>query len=406
MRVLLLSQWFDPEPTVKGLNFARGLVEQGFEVDVVTGFPNYPGGEVYPGYRIRLYQIEREHRLRVIRLPLYPSHNRSKIGRVFNYSSFMLAAMLFLLCSRRKHDVAYVYHPPLTVGMIAFMLRTLRGVPYVYDVQDLWPHTLKATGMVSNASILTAVEWVVRKVYARASVITVLSHGFKREIAKSGVPEGKILVIHNWADEERLGKTPGLPQDDDLQGHYFNLLFAGTMGAAQNTEIIIEAVAIATSNCRRLRLVLMGGGIEREMLQRKSIAMGLANVVFLPALEMDRIGPIHRWADALILHLRDDPLFKITIPSKLQTYLYFGRPIIIAVNGDAADIVREAQCGIVCHPGSAQEIAEAIERLYALGAEQLACMGARARRHYERVFSSKQGIAQFCEALVKARVQV
>ncbi|MNE41437.1 putative glycosyl transferase [compost metagenome] len=156
-RVLLLTQWFDPEPTFKGLVFARELVAQGFEVEVVTGFPNYPGGKLYPGYRIKLIQREVIDGVTVTRLPLYPSHGQSGIGRVLNYISFAASSLLYGLFGAKKPDVIYAYHPPLTVGIAAAFIRLLRRVPVVYDIQDMWPDTLRATGMFSNEKALRIV---------------------------------------------------------------------------------------------------------------------------------------------------------------------------------------------------------------------------------------------------------
>ena len=156
VRVLLMTQWFDPEPTFKGIVFARELVRQGFEVEVITGFPNYPGGKIYPGYKIRLVQKEQIEGVNVTRVPLYPSHDKSKIGRILNYVSFACSLMIYGLFSK-KADVIYAYHPPLTVGIAASIVGFFRRVPVVNDIQDMWPDTLSSTGMISNKRVITLV---------------------------------------------------------------------------------------------------------------------------------------------------------------------------------------------------------------------------------------------------------
>src|SRR5690606_27764828 len=157
VRVLLLTQWFDPEPTFKGLVFARELVRQGFEVEVVTGFPNYPGGKLYPGYRVKLLQREFIDGVHVTRVPLYPSHDHGAIKRVLTYVSFAAALLFYGLFGAKRADVIYAYHPPLTVGIAAALIRFFRRIPVVYDIQDMWPDTLRATGMFSNEKALGVV---------------------------------------------------------------------------------------------------------------------------------------------------------------------------------------------------------------------------------------------------------
>src|SRR6478735_2159975 len=149
MRILLITQWFDPEPTFKGLLFAKELQRLGHEVEVLTGYPNYPGGRIYDGYRIRPFQRSIVEGVPVTRVALYPSHDSSGARRLLNYGSFAVSAALASLVARRP-DVAYVYHPPGTIALPALALRVLRGVPFVYDVHDLWPETLSSTGMVSS----------------------------------------------------------------------------------------------------------------------------------------------------------------------------------------------------------------------------------------------------------------
>ena len=150
MRILFVTQWFDPEPTVKGLVFAKELAGRGHTVEVLTGFPNYPGGVIYRGYKLRLFQLETLDGISVIRTFIYPSHNSSRIGRAANYISFALSAAVAGLFLAKKADVMYVYHPPASVAFAAIIINLFRRIPFLYDIQDLWPDTLVATGMVRS----------------------------------------------------------------------------------------------------------------------------------------------------------------------------------------------------------------------------------------------------------------
>ena len=153
-RILLITQWFDPEPTFKGILFAKELVARGFEVEVITGFPNYPGGVLYEGYRIKLIQKEKVDGVLITRVPLFPSHDKSKFGRIANYISFALSSLIYGLIFAKRPHLIYAYHPPLTVGVSAIIIKLFRRVPIVLDIQDMWPDTLRATGMISNSYIL------------------------------------------------------------------------------------------------------------------------------------------------------------------------------------------------------------------------------------------------------------
>jgi glycosyltransferase involved in cell wall biosynthesis len=203
-RLIMLTQWFEPEPAMKGLKFARRLQDLGFDVEVVTGFPNYPGGKVYDGYRIRPLMRETMEGVAVTRLALYPSHDGSRIGRILNYVSFFLSAALYLTFFAHRADVMYVYHPPLTVGMAATVARFFRRTPVILDIQDMWPDTLRATGMIGSERVLRIVDMFCRWTWRPADCIAVLSNGFRDLLIERGVPQEKITVIANWADEEAM----------------------------------------------------------------------------------------------------------------------------------------------------------------------------------------------------------
>jgi colanic acid biosynthesis glycosyl transferase WcaI len=396
-RVLLLTQWFDPEPAFKGLVFARELVRQGFEVEVVTGFPNYPGGKVYAGYKIKLIQRERIDGVEVTRLPLYPNHDQSAIKRVLNYASFAASALFYGLFMAKRADVMYAYHPPLTVGVAASLIRWLRGIPLVYDIQDMWPDTLRATGMLNNPRALSLVGRVCDWVYRRVDQVVVLSPGFKRLLVQRGVTESKIEVIYNWADESALSTPTGtlaanFPGDDR-----FKIVFAGNMGKAQALDAVLQAAEILQGRGSRVCFVMLGGGVEVGRLKERTNALALDNVVFLPAVPMAEVGTVLGAADALLVHLRKDPLFEITIPSKTQAYMAVGRPLLMAVNGDAAALVTQSNSGLTAESENPVALADAAQRLADMPLDQLYAMGNRARQFYQERLGLAVGAGRFGE---------
>lgn len=396
-KVLLLTQWFDPEPTFKGLVFAKELLDQGFDVEVLTGFPNYPGGRVYPGYRVRWIQREIMEGVHVTRVPLYPSHDQSALKRAFNYVSFLLSSLIYGLFFARRFDVIYAYHPPLSVGITASLLKIFRRKPLVYDVQDMWPDTLKATGMLGNERLLSLIGKVCDWVYRRSDAIVVLSPGFKKLLIERGVPTEKIEIIYNWADEKSLQSPAGSLPNDFPGATRFKILFAGNMGKAQALDTILESAAILKAHHSPATFVLVGGGVETERLKLKSKELGLDNVQFIAPMPMSQIGTVLQAADVLLVHLRKNPLFKITIPSKTQAYMAAGKPILMGVDGDAAELIAQSQSGWIIPSENAQVLALEVTKLIKLMPDDLKAKGKQAKSFYERELSVKVGVGRFAD---------
>ncbi len=397
IRILLFTQWFDPEPTFKGLVFARELVAQGFDVEVVTGFPNYPGGKLYPGYKIKPLQREMIDGVQVTRVPLYPSHGQSGVGRLLNYISFAASLLIYGLFSAKKPDVIYAYHPPLTVGIAAALVRFFRRVPVVYDIQDMWPDTLKATGMFSNEKLLNVVSRVCDWVYGHVDQIVVLSPGFKRLLVERGVPAQKIDVIYNWCAEDMVRDSCSNPPANFPGPTSFRVLFAGNLGKAQALETVVEAAQLLKNQASQAVFIFLGGGVEVARLQALVASQGLDNVFFLPAVPMQEVGGYLAQADALLVHLKKDPLFTITIPSKTQAYMAAGKPILMAVDGDAADLVRVAACGVVSESDNPQALAEAVLALMGVSADDRSQMAINGKEFYQKELSLRVGVRRFGE---------
>jgi colanic acid biosynthesis glycosyl transferase WcaI len=397
IKVLLLTQWFDPEPTFKGLVFAKALQEQGFDVEVLTGFPNYPGGKVYPGYRVRWIQREIMDGVHVTRVPLYPSHDQSALKRAFNYVSFLMSSLIYGLFFARRFDVIYAYHPPLSVGITASLLKVFRRKPLVFDVQDMWPDTLRATGMLGNERLLRFIGKVCDWVYRRSDAVVVLSPGFKNLLIERGVPAEKIEIIYNWADEKSLQAPAGVLPNDFPDATRFKILFAGNMGKAQALDTILESAAILKANQSPATFILVGGGVETERLKLKSKELTLDNVQFIAPMPMNQVGTVLQAADVLLVHLRKDPLFKITIPSKTQAYMAAGKPILMGVDGDAAQLIVQSQCGWVVPSENAQALAEEVDKLINLTPNELKAKGDQAKSFYERELSVMVGVKRFAD---------
>ena len=403
MRILIVSQWFQPEPHFKGLDFAKALRDRGHDVEVLTGFPNYPGGKVYEGYRVRLVQREVLDGIPVTRGYLYPSHDRSPLRRIANYLSFATSTT-FLALGLKRPDVVYVYTPPMTAVMPALTLRLLRGVPFVPDIQDLWPDTLAATGMMGDGLLLSLVGWFVRLSLRRAASVIVLSPGFRDRLRERGIGV-PIHVIPNWAPPEivevaaRISSPNSLPQTPDRP---FQVLFAGNMGKAQGLETVLEAACILENEGTPVVFRLAGGGVQVAHLRDLVCNMNLTSVEILPPRHPNQMDELFDEADALLVHLVDDPLFRITVPSKTQAYLAIGKPILMGVEGNAADLVMNAGAGLAFKPESPQSLVDELKRLMAMPKGEQAAMGALGRAFYDRALAFEIGVDAIEKALLSA----
>lgn len=386
MRILYLTQWFEPEPIGKGASFVRAMIERGHEVEVVTGFPNYPTGRLYPGYRLRLHLADTVNGVAIHRVPLYPNHDRSSFKRILNYLSFVLSATFYGIFRADRFDVIYAYPPP-TVGLAAAAIGLVRRRPFVQDIQDLWPESVTGSGMAGTNRMARILNVMCNIVYRRAARIVAQSRGMAARLVERGVPAEKVDIIFNWADEATL--TPQSLCDPRVYGigEGFTIVYTGNLGRMQELETLVRAAHLAKARAPHLRLLLIGDGIEGEALRVLASELGAHNVRIAPGVPKNQIADILAAADVATLHLRDDPLFEVTIPQKTQFYLAMGKPVLVCVRGEATDMVTEAGAGIAAEPGNPEAIADAMVHLAQLPAAELAAMGARGRKTYLRRFS-------------------
>lgn len=395
-----MAQWFDPEPTAnKGLAFAERLHELGFEVEVVTGFPNYPGGKVYAGYKIRPMDRRQVGNVRLTRLALYPSHDSSRIGRSLNYLSFFASTLVYLTFFARRTDVILAYHPPIMVGVAAAVAGFFRRVPVVVDVQDIWPDTLRATGMINSERLLALIGRVCRWTWRRMDRVIAQSEGFRRLLIERGVAPERIRVVHNWGDHIEAGNAAPAPLAAFAVPGRFRVLFAGNIGIAQALDTVLDAAARLGAAHPDIEFCILGDGLGTERLKQVATARGLANVRFFPRVSKAEVGPWLAAADVLLVHLKDDPLFAITVPSKTQAYLAAGRPILMAVAGDGADMLRASGAGLAVPPEDAAALAAAVLQLAALAPAERERMGAQGRAFYERELAFDKGTQAFAQVL-------
>lgn len=391
MKILYLTQWFDPEPgVIKGPAFVRALQAAGHEVTVVTGVPNYPTGRFFPGYRLRFFQQEVIDGVLVKRLPLYPSHDTSSVGRALNFLSFFVSALVYGLFRAGRYDLAYVYHPPITVGLAAAIFGWARRLPFLLEIQDLWPDTVVASEMRGTRRLGRVLGQCCDFVYRRARGIVVQSRGMREILISRGVPAAKVVPIRNWADDAALAspRDAGAP----ALGERFTFLYAGNLGRAQALDAVIRAAKMAGDQGALLDLVLIGDGIDAAALRALATDIGADNVRFLPRVSKHEITGVMAAADALVIHLADHPHLAFTIPSKTQFYLAMGKPILAGISGEAAEILRESGAATVVQPEDVNALGVAMIEMASRSREALRAAGAEGRAYYMRELEFGLGV--------------
>lgn len=402
MKIAMVTQWFDPEGGSAAIpgSVARALQARGHEVEVVTGFPNYPHGRLYDGYRIRFRRREVVRGVNVTRVPLYPSHDRSPVRRTLNFLSFMLSAATLGAWSVRRSDVVLVYSTPATVGLAGVVLRRLLRRPFVLYIQDLWPDTVTATGMVP-ARFAGAVERVLdafcRSVYAAAERIAVISPGMRDRLIERGVPADKIDIVYNWVDEDVFR-----PVESSACVNRFEVMYAGNLGDVQGLETALHAVA-SLADLPDLHLRLVGNGVARPRLEALAESLGIGDRVHFEGVrDVSEMARTMASADVQLVSLSDDPLFHITMPSKIQAILACGQPLISSAPGDAARLTVESGAGLATSAGDVAGLADALRTMAARSPEERGDLGRRGREFYDARLSAAVGAAALEQALLDA----
>jgi glycosyltransferase involved in cell wall biosynthesis len=397
MRILLLTQLFQPEPNhLKGLEFAKRMQCLGHHVEVLTGYPNYPGGTLYPGYKIRFVQHEVIEGVSVTRVAMFPSHDTSAIRRMLTYLSLAVTASLIGPLRFRDIDIIHLDVGPISLVIPAALIALVSRARLVVDVQDLWPESAVSSGMVKGRFLVGMLNGLASFSYRVADSIIVLSEGYREILVKRGVPRDKIRVIYNWCDESQIQKA--VSPCRELQALHDAgkkvVMYAGTMGPVQALDHVLDAASLLRTTHPHIHFVFVGDGIECERLKQRSMEESLTNVSFVPQVPASRIASVLQTADLLLVHLRRDLLGSVAIPQKTQAYLATGKPILMAVRGEASKIVERAGAGRMCPPEDAERIASAVADMLGKPSEQLQEMGRAGREYYQMNMSFGTGVKE------------
>jgi len=369
MRILLLSTYFKPDIASTGVlmaGLAEELTKLGHQITVVTSMPHYDGNRIWPDYRGKLCVREQFKGMDVHRVYLYVSREKeSLIGRLWNYVTFnFLSVVAGALAA--QYDVVLTPSPPLTNGLAAFLLSRLRRVPYVYNVQDIYPDVAIRLGVLTNSKVIAFFKWIERFVYDKATAVSVISEGFRRNLLDKGVPVDKIEVIPNFMDTEFVRPLPRHNSFSVAKGldDRFVVLFAGNIGLSQGLETVLDT-AYRLEKHRDILFLVVGNGAAKPGLQSYAEELELENVRFLPFQSHESLPEMYASADVCLVPLRKGFTGE-SVPCKVFTITAAGRPLIASVDewSDTHRFVKAAECGLCVEPEAPDALAEAILMLY------------------------------------------
>lgn len=386
MRLLIVSQYFWPE-NFRINDLATEMVRRGHQVTVLTGQPNYPSGRLFPGYRWPRLRVEDHQGAKVIRVPIIPRGSAGVCRLTLNYLSFAVSGVLWVwLKLRGKFDAIFVFEvSPITVGIPAIAAKNRFHAPIVFWVLDLWPESLAAAGGVHSTYALRAVDRLVQWIYSNCARVLVQSCMFAPEVSRHGVPQDKILYFPSWCEslfrplpQANLALLPPLPAG-------FKVLFAGNIGEAQDLPAVLNAADHLRQHTH-IQWLIVGDGRMAAWAKAEAQRRQLTQVHFLERQPLEIMPHFYAAADVLLLPLKPEGIFALTIPGKLQSYLACARPILAMLDGEGARIVKESGAGLVSPAGDAECLAAQALCLANMSEADRRTMGLSGRKYYEANF--------------------
>ena len=385
MKILLISQYFYPE-NFKINDLIFSLKERGHEITVLTGKPNYPKGDFFDGYSWNSSDLEIINDIPVFRTNLFPRGNGGAVRLFLNYMSFAILSLFKIRKIKGPFDVIFVYQTsPVTVGIPAVFAKKLFKAPIYFWVQDLWPESLKAAGGVKNLYVLSFFNSLTKWIYNNSRKVLIQSNGFREYILNQGTPDDKIIFYPNHTESFYKPVNEVKEYQEFFKNEFFNIVFAGNIGEAQSFKTIIGAI----NNIKELpvKVIVIGEGRYKKTALRLIKEEGLeSHFNFIGSFPPTEMPKFFSHADALLVSLKKNKIFSLTIPAKIQSYLACGKPIIASLDGVGAKIIIDANCGVVSPAENILLLSEKTKELMTLDKSKHHEMGINARAYYEKEF--------------------
>jgi len=400
VRILIVSQYFWPE-TFRINDLVKSLVEGGAVVDVLTGKPNYPEGDIYSGFRIMGVQQDCWKDAQVFRIPLIPRGRKGAVRLALNYISFVISGLFCgsWILRGKQYDVVFVYGvSPILQAIPALFLGWLKRKPVVVWVQDLWPESLAATGYISNLKILDFVRYAVSIIYKKSDMLLVQSQAFVPFVAVMAA-RTPVIYYPNSVDDTFTQSSPQVPLPVIASmDSGFCVLFAGNIGAGQSVEVIVEAATLLKDH-PEIRFVVIGDGSRREWMLKQVEVLALENLHLPGRFPIETMPGLMRKAGALLVSLTDEAIFAATVPNKIQAYMAVGRPILASLNGEGARLVTQANAGLVSPAGDAKRLADTVLQLYNMPQIERDRLGDNGRSFFRQHFDNTMLTERLIELL-------
>lgn len=385
MKILFLSDNFPPEvnaPATRTFEHCREWVKAGHEVTVITCFPNYPQGRVYPGYKNSLCKTEWMDGIKVVRVWSYMTANKGFIKRIIDFISFSVTS--FIAGLFQKCDVIVATSPQFFTALSGRTLHFFKRRPWIMEVRDLWPDSIKAVGAMKESFVLKYFSKEELWCYKSARKIVVVTNSFKREISNKGIPAEKISVVKNGANTDLFkprAKSPELLKKLGLEGRRV-LGYVGTLGMAHKIDFLIDCV----KDLNDYALMILGNGAERDNIKQKIESEGLKNIVLIDSVPKELVPEYIALQDAALVNLRKSPLFTTVIPSKIFETASMRIPILLGVDGEAREMVEEFGAGLFYEPENKAEFLERLNTLFSSKEVYEACCdgGEKLAEAYDR----------------------
>ncbi|HKP52483.1 MAG TPA: glycosyltransferase family 4 protein [Chloroflexia bacterium] len=394
MRILYFTQYFPPEvgaTQTRAWEMGRYLIEQGHQVTVVTEVPNHPSGIIPPAYRGRLSGRRSESGIDVLRLWVWTSPNKTFRSRMQFYLSYMSMAALAGSLIKGKYDLVYVTSPPLFVGAAGMVAALVRRIPFVFEVRDLWPESAVALGELSSRRAIAAAERLEQLLYRGATRIVAVTEGIRSRLLQRGIRPEKVALIPNGANTDLFTYQPEagriVAERLGLSGKFI-ALYAGIHGVAQGLETVVRAAHLLRDR-EDIEFVFVGEGPRKGAIMELSRSLALDNIHFLPEVPSESMPAYLSAAGCAIVPLRDEPLFRGALPSKMFEAWACSRPVVLSVAGEAADVLKQASGGLLARPEDPEELAHAIAYLQARPLD-VEAMGQSGRAYVERHYSRRE----------------
>lgn len=384
MKILVFSQYFYPE-NFRINTLCKELAARGNEVTVVTGYPQYPIGEIYEGYGFDLPYEKEWNGVKIERVKVHPrGHNA--LGLLRNCVDYVAAGNRWVKKCTEKFDAVFVFEvSPVTVGLPAVTYKKKFGTPIFFNLQDLWPENVHEVLGLRFPPLTWVINKIVDKIYTNSDKILCASNGFVKNLKERGVPEEKLIFWPQFCPEPNFegAEKPAIYSDE-----HFNIVFTGNIGDAQGLDLMIEAAKELQG--RGIRWHLVGDGRAKERLQNLAEEYHVTDEVrFIGRVSEEEANRYVHFADCAYLSFQDNVLFNMTLPAKLQTYLACGTPILAAAGGESAELIEAVQCGIATPP-RLNELTAAVEKMLTLSSEEKAAFSQNAATYYQAHFTLKQ----------------